>query len=74
MNYSYKKTIGKSLKSLAIFFVATLPFMFALIPPETKEMSILDLLNYIAPALKTITVGAVLVGILNWAKWNLTVK
>lgn len=71
-NYSYKLTIKKAVKYGLTFLVASLPFAFALIPPETKEMSLLDLVGYIAPILKTITLGAILVLIQNWAKWNLT--
>ena len=64
----------KTIKYFLTFLVATMPFMFTLIPPETKEMSLLDLAGYLAPMLKTITLGAILVGILNWAKWNLAIR
>lgn len=74
MNYSYKKTFGKMLKYGLTFFIAALPFMFALIPPETKEMSLLDLAGYLVPVLKTVTLGAVIVGVLNFVKIRLAVK
>jgi len=73
-NYSWKLTMKKTIKYFLTFLVATMPFMFTLIPPETKEMSLLDLAGYLAPMLKTITLGAILVGILNWAKWNLAIR
>lgn len=74
MNYSYKKTLGKMLKYGLIFLATSLPLLLVVIPPEVKEMSILDILGYFLPVLGTTTLGAVIVGILNWAKWNLAVK
>lgn len=57
-----------------VFLVGALPFVFELIPPEVKEMGILDLIGYIAPILKTITVGAILVGVLNFLKVKVGIR
>lgn len=66
--FSYKTMVGKGLKYFLVFLAASLPFIDSLLPAEIKQLSLLDLLAYAAPMLKTITVGSVLVMALNWLK------
>ena len=68
MQYSWKQGIQKAVKYFLIFMVSSLPFFYSFIPPEAKSMSLLDVLGYTAPILKTLTVGGVLTLVLNWLK------
>ena len=68
MEFSYAKMLGKGAKYALVFLIAALPFIFELVPPEIKQMSILELIGYAFPLLKTVSVGAILVMVLNYLK------
>jgi len=58
MNYSYKKTIKKAVKYFVIFLLPVLVDKFIISYPEIAQL----------------TVGAILVGICNWAKVKMGVN
>ena len=66
--------VGKGIKYFLVFLTSAIPLIISLIPAEVKDMSMLDLLNYAAPVLKTLTVGGLLVMVLNLAKVKLGVR
>lgn len=60
--------VGKGVKYFLVFLIAVIPFASQLVPPEISEMNLLDFLGYLSPVLKSVTVGGVIVMILNYLK------
>lgn len=62
--YSWKKTIVKGAKAFSLF-TASMVVMFA---PQINDLSIIDALHKLVPALSSITIGSMLLMVENWAK------
>mgnify|MGYP001563946985 CR=1 FL=1 len=68
MDYSYKKTLSKGLKNFWLYLFPTLVFVKDFVPPGVNSMTLFELIGYLLPALKIITIGSALVMLTNWLK------